>query len=64
MRLLFDNHLSHKLVIRLADIFPDSTQTRLLGFERADDQIIWNYAKTHGYEQIGLKIHRLTVLGI
>lgn len=54
MRLLFDNHLSHKLVSRLADLFPDSTQTRLLGFERADDQIIWNYAKTHGYAIVTL----------
>ena len=49
MRLLFDHHLSHKLVRRLADLFPGSTQTRLLGLERADDPIIWNHAKTHGF---------------
>jgi hypothetical protein len=34
VKLLFDHNLSHKLVARLADIYPDSTQTRLLGFAR------------------------------
>ena len=48
MRLLFDHQLSHKLVNRLADLFPDSTHTRLLGLERADDPVIWNHAKTDG----------------
>ena len=48
MGLLFDHHLSHQLVRRLADLFPDSTHTRLLGLERADDPIIWNYAQTQG----------------
>lgn len=49
MKVLFDHHLSHKLVRRLADLFPDSTQTRLLGFGRADDNVIWEYAKQHGF---------------
>ena len=41
MKLLFDHNLNHKLVRRLADIFPDSMQTRLLNFSAADDPIIW-----------------------
>ena len=41
MKLLFDHHLSHKLVKRLADVFPDSTQTRLLGMSTADDVALW-----------------------
>ena len=49
MKLLFDHQLSHRLVRRLADIFPDSTQTRLLGLGTADDLIIWNHAKKEGY---------------
>ena len=49
MKLLFDHHLSHKLVRRLPDVFPDSTQTRLLGFATADDDVIWDYAKHHGF---------------
>ena len=49
MKLLFDHHLSHKLVRRLADVFPDSTQTRLLGLAAADDAVIWEHAKQHGF---------------
>ncbi len=33
MKLLLDHNVSHKLVARLADLFPDSTQTRLLNFD-------------------------------
>lgn len=49
MKLLFDHHLSHRLVTRLADIYPDSAQTRLLEFGTADDNVIWEYAKQHGF---------------
>jgi predicted nuclease of predicted toxin-antitoxin system len=47
VKLLFDHNLSHKLVARLADIYPESTQTRLLGFARAADPEIWFHARTH-----------------
>lgn len=49
MKLLLDHNLSHRLVARLADAFPDSTQTRLLDFTRAADTEIWFYARTHGF---------------
>ncbi|HEX7154880.1 MAG TPA: DUF5615 family PIN-like protein [Thermoanaerobaculia bacterium] len=49
MKLLLDHNLSHKLVGRLADVYPDSTQTRLLNFGRAGDSELWFYARTHGY---------------
>jgi predicted nuclease of predicted toxin-antitoxin system len=49
MKLLFDHHLSHKLIKRLADVFPDSTQTRLLGMARSDDPVIWEHAKQNGF---------------
>jgi predicted nuclease of predicted toxin-antitoxin system len=49
MKLLFDQNLSFKLCDRLADLFPDSTQTRLVGLERADDAVIWEYARTNGF---------------
>jgi predicted nuclease of predicted toxin-antitoxin system len=48
MRLLFDHNLSHKLCRRLADIFPDSTQTRLVGLGSASDQAIWQFAVAGG----------------
>jgi predicted nuclease of predicted toxin-antitoxin system len=44
VKLLLDHNLSHKLISRLADIYPDSTQTRLLGFARAVDPEIWFHA--------------------
>ena len=49
MKLLFDQNLSFKLARRLQDLFPDSTQVRLLGLDRADDDIVWNYARQHNY---------------
>ncbi len=49
MKLLFDHHLSHKLVKRLADIFPDSMQTRLLGMSTVDDIVIWSHARQPGF---------------
>ena len=44
MKLLFDHNLSHKLVDRLADIFPDSTHTILLGLSEASDTHVWQTA--------------------
>ncbi len=54
MKLLLDHNLSHRLIRRLADIFPDSTQTRLLGFNRADDPVIWEYARANGFVVVTL----------
>ena len=54
MKLLLDHNLSHKLVRRLADIFPDSTQTRLLGFSSSDDSIVWQHARDHGFVVVTL----------
>jgi len=49
VKLFFDHHLSHKLVAKLVDVFPDSAHTRLLGFSRRSDSDLWWYAKRHGY---------------
>ena len=49
MKLLFDQNLSFKLCRRLADVFPESNQVRLLGMEEADDRSIWLYARSHGF---------------
>ncbi|MDQ6631787.1 MAG: DUF5615 family PIN-like protein [Verrucomicrobiota bacterium] len=54
MKLLFDHNLSHKLIRRLADIFPDSTQTQFLNFSTVNDSIIWQYAKENGFTVITL----------
>ena len=49
MKLLFDENLSHRLALRLADLFPDSTQVRLVGLESADDPDVWQLAVDSGY---------------
>lgn len=47
MRLLFDQNLSHRLLVALEDIFPGSLHVRLLGMAEVDDLAIWNYALAH-----------------
>jgi predicted nuclease of predicted toxin-antitoxin system len=49
MKLLFDQNLSFKLCRLLSDLFPGSSQVRLLGLAEADDRSIWDYARMHGY---------------
>jgi predicted nuclease of predicted toxin-antitoxin system len=49
MKLLFDQNLSFKLCRRLADIFPNSHQIRLLGMEEAADRAIWEYSKANDF---------------
>lgn len=49
MKLLFDENLSFKLAERLSDLFPGSSQVRLIGLSRADDRTVWNYARTHDF---------------
>src|SRR5437868_6996766 len=49
MRLLFDQTLSHKLVKRLADIFPDSVHVRDIGMKSAADPAIADYALAHRF---------------
>jgi predicted nuclease of predicted toxin-antitoxin system len=49
MKLLFDHHLSRKLVTRLQDCFPDASHVVLHGLEQADDMVIGSFARTHGF---------------
>jgi len=49
VKLLFDQNLSHKLLARLANLYPDSNQVRDLGLKEASDGEIWDYARHEGY---------------
>jgi predicted nuclease of predicted toxin-antitoxin system len=49
MKLLFDQNLSFKLCARLEDLFPGSSQVRLLGLAEADDRVLWQHAKVNGF---------------
>jgi predicted nuclease of predicted toxin-antitoxin system len=49
VKLLFDQNLSFRLVEAVEDLFPDSSQVRLLGLDQATDREIWSYAGKHGF---------------
>ncbi len=49
MKLLFDQNLSFKLCQALADLFPGSSQVRLLGLAEADDRAVWQHAKANAF---------------
>jgi predicted nuclease of predicted toxin-antitoxin system len=49
VKLLFDHHLSRKLVGRLADVFPASSHVAFHHLDQAEDSAIWNFARTHAY---------------
>ena len=44
MRLLFDQNLSPRLAVLLADLHPGSTHVRDEGLQSADDDVVWDYA--------------------
>ena len=47
MKLLFDHNLSYRLARVLLDVYPGSVHVRELLLERAPDEAIWDYARTH-----------------
>lgn len=49
MKLLLDHNLSHRLLSTLDPIWPGSTHAKLEGMERADDSLIWEFARREGY---------------
>ena len=49
MKLLFDQNLSFKLCQALADLFPGSSQVRLLGLAEVEDSALWQHAKTNTF---------------
>jgi predicted nuclease of predicted toxin-antitoxin system len=49
LKLLFDENLSPRLVVLLADVYHDSVHVHQCGLGGADDSAIWEYAKKHGF---------------
>lgn len=49
MKLLFDENLSPRLPLVLADLFPNSTHVHDCGLGSADDSVIWQYAKVNDF---------------
>lgn len=54
MKLLFAHNLSRKLVPKLANLFPDSTQTGQIGLATADDAAVWEFARANGFTIVTL----------
>jgi predicted nuclease of predicted toxin-antitoxin system len=49
VKFLLDQHISHKLIARLADVFPNSEHVRHLGMAAVDDRVIWTHALAHDF---------------
>ena len=49
MKLLFDQNLSPKLILRLADLHPGSEHVINLALDQASDQDVWDFAKANGF---------------
>ena len=45
MKLLFDQHLSHKLITTVADLYPASDHVRNRGLSKASDDEVWTLAQ-------------------
>jgi predicted nuclease of predicted toxin-antitoxin system len=49
MKLLFDEHLSRRLVTRLIDVYPSASHVVFHRLIHADDMEIWRFAAVEGY---------------
>jgi predicted nuclease of predicted toxin-antitoxin system len=49
VKLLLDANISQRLVPFLDDTFPGTSHVALVQLERASDQLIWDYAKSHDF---------------
>ena len=49
IKLLFDQNLSYRLVLRLKQLYPNSVHVAAIGLDKSSDIEVWNYAKEHGF---------------
>ncbi len=49
MKLLLDENLSHRLVARISDLFPDSSHVITEGLHQATDSSIWKFAQANNF---------------
>ena len=52
MKFLLDENLSPRLAPQLASLFGVLTHVRDIGLQRADDKVIWEWAKVNAYTVI------------
>ena len=49
MKLLLDENLSDRIISRIADLFPGSTHIKTVDLSKADDFVVWEWAKQHEF---------------
>lgn len=49
MKLLLDENLSHRLVSRLAEVFPGTSHVDEVDLRGQPDAAVWDYAREHGF---------------
>jgi predicted nuclease of predicted toxin-antitoxin system len=49
VKLLLDENLSRKLVLRISDLFPDSSHVLAEGLHQAADSSIWKFAQEKNF---------------
>ena len=49
MKLLLDQNLSRRLIRALEFVYPGSSHVSLVGLRDADDDVVWDYARDHGF---------------
>ena len=49
MKLLFDENLAPDLAASLTPLYPGSAHVHALGLGSADDAVVWQYARDHGF---------------
>ncbi len=53
VKLLLDENVSDRIVQRIADLFPDSTHIKTVGLKEAEDRVVWEWARQHGFTAVG-----------
>jgi predicted nuclease of predicted toxin-antitoxin system len=49
VKLLLDENLSDRIIFRIGDLFPGSMHVKTVGLSDADDDVVWEWAKQHGF---------------
>ena len=49
MKLLLDENLSDRIIVRIADLYPGSIHVKTVNLIETDDGVIWTFAAQHEY---------------
>ena len=48
-KLLFDNNISHRVIARISDIFPNANHVMLESLDESTDKEVWRFARANSY---------------